>query len=417
MEGKTDVLIIGAGPAGIAAATALWNSGIKNIKVIEREQYPGGVLHQCIHDGFGLHRYGETYTGPEYADIIIQEAEGIPISTGDAVVSLTTDGNSHKAVILSRNRGVYIIEARAVILSMGCRERTRGNISIPGTRPAGIMTAGLAQKLVNVEGCLPGKEVVILGSGDIGLIMARRLTWEGAHVAGVVEIQPYPGGLPRNVVQCLEDYNIPLYLSHTIVKIHGSRRIEMVDIAPLGKMKQPLLEEGFSLPCDTLLLSVGLIPENELSREAGVELHTVTGGPIVDDSLMTNIPGIFACGNVLHVHDLVDYVSEEGERCGNNTAEYLRKTEEEKESKITVRPGNMVKYVLPMKISRTAKNIPIYLRTLDMAEKGSFIIQDDEKILYEKNFRGIHPGSIIRLDLPQAATEKSTITVNIKAEK
>ncbi len=413
---KVQALVIGAGPAGLAAAVSLRKEGMEDIRVVEREGYIGGVLHQCIHDGFGLHRYGETYTGPEYAEIICEEAEGIPIFTNEAVVSLSSEGTTHRAVILSKQQGVYVLEADAVILSMGCRERTRGNISIPGTRPAGIMTAGLAQKLVNIEGCLPGKEIVILGSGDIGLIMARRLTWEGAHVAGIVEIQPYPGGLPRNVVQCVEDYTIPLYLSHSIVKIHGKKRVEMVDVAPLGISKEPLLEKGFTLACDTLLLSVGLIPENELSRQAGVDLHRVTGGPIVDNTLMTSIPGIFACGNVLHVHDVVDYVSEEGERCGKHAAAYLKKRKSAPEDTIALRPGNMIRYVLPMRVNREEKNIPIYLRALDIAEKGSIIIRDGSGIIHRKRFRGIHPGTIIRMDVPEIKTGSDSVTFSLEVK-
>ena len=318
-----DIIIIGAGPAGLAAAIAAKEAGVDDVLVIERDSVPGGILNQCIHNGFGLHTFREELTGPEYAARFLRRAEelGVAIRLSTMVLSLT---NERVLTVTSRERGVEQLRGRAVILAMGCRERPRGALNIPGYRPAGIYSAGTAQRLVNLEGFMPGREVVILGSGDIGLIMARRMTLEGAHVKCVAELLPYSGGLKRNIVQCLHDYDIPLLLSHTVVDIHGRERLEGVTLAEVGPDRKPVPGSEKYIPCDTLLLSVGLLPENELSEGAEVTLDRVTGGPAVNESLGTNVPGIFACGNVLHVHDLVDYVSEEAARAGRAAAKFVR---------------------------------------------------------------------------------------------
>ena len=327
-----DLVIIGGGPAGLAAALGARKQGIKDILIVERDKELGGILNQCIHNGFGLHTFKEELTGPEYAGRYIEQVKdaGIPYVTDSMVLSIRSM-SQHKSslqadkiiTMVSRTEGLIQIQAKAVILAMGCRERPRGALNIPGYRPAGIYSAGTAQRLVNMEGYLPGREVVILGSGDIGLIMARRMTLEGAHVKVVAELMPYSGGLKRNIVQCLNDYDIPLKLSHTVVDIHGKERVTGITLAKVDEKGKPIPGTEEEYACDTLLLSCGLIPENELSRELGVKLNPVTSGPVVDESLETNVPGVFACGNVLHVHDLVDFVSEEADRAGTCAARYI----------------------------------------------------------------------------------------------
>ena len=327
-----DLVIIGGGPAGLAAALGARKQGIKDILIVERDKELGGILNQCIHNGFGLHTFKEELTGPEYAGRYIEQVKdaGIPYVTDSMVLSIQSMSQYKSSLqadkvitMVSRTEGIIQIQAKAVILAMGCRERPRGALNIPGYRPAGIYSAGTAQRLVNMEGYLPGREVVILGSGDIGLIMARRMTLEGAHVKVVVELMPYSGGLKRNIVQCLNDYDIPLKLSHTVVDIHGKERVTGITLAKVDEKGKPIPGTEEEYTCDTLLLSCGLIPENELSRELGVELNPVTSGPVVDESLETNVPGVFACGNVLHVHDLVDFVSEEADRAGTCAARYI----------------------------------------------------------------------------------------------
>lgn len=323
-----DVVIIGGGPAGLAAALAARRQGVEKILILERDEVLGGILNQCIHNGFGLHTFKEELTGPEYAWRYIEQIqkEKIQYRLSSMAVEIQVEGSRKTITVMSRARGIEEIRARTLILAMGCRERPRGALNVPGFRPAGIYTAGTAQRLVNMEGYMPGREVVILGSGDIGLIMARRMTLEGARVKAVVEILPQSGGLKRNIVQCLEDYGIPLKLNHTVVDILGKEHIEGVTLARVdeGKVPIPGTEEFYS--CDTLLLSVGLIPENELTREAGAEMDEKTGGPVVNERLETTVPGMFACGNVLHVHDLVDHVSQEAEKAGEWAARYLRDT-------------------------------------------------------------------------------------------
>lgn len=353
---KKDLVIVGGGPAGLAAAVSAREAGAQDILILERDSRLGGILNQCIHNGFGLHTFKEELTGPEYAARFIEKAEAaeIPYKLHTIVVDIcmAADGEHKIVTAMNKEDGLFAIEAKAVILAMGCRERPRGALNIPGYRPAGIYSAGTAQLYVNMEGRMPGKEVVILGSGDIGLIMARRMTLEGAKVKAVAELMPYSGGLKRNIVQCLDDYGIPLLLSHTVVDIKGKERVESVTIAEVDENRKPIPGTEEEIKCDTLLLSCGLIPENELSTGLGVQISPVTSGPVVNESLETNIPGVFACGNVLHVHDLVDYVSEESGNAGIHAAAYIRtagQTETE-ERAIPVKAAGGVRYTVPSMI-------------------------------------------------------------------
>ena len=341
-----DLVIIGGGPAGLAAAVSARDNGIESILIIERDHELGGILNQCIHNGFGLHTFKEELTGPEYAQRFIDQVKerNIEYKLNTMVMDI-----SDKKVVTAMNRtdGMFEIQAKAVILAMGCRERSRGALNIPGYRPAGIFSAGTAQRLVNIEGYMPGKKVVILGSGDIGLIMARRMTLEGAEVKVVAELMPYSGGLKRNIVQCLDDFGIPLKLSHTVIDIEGKERVEGITIAEVGPDRKPIPGTEIHYECDTLLLSCGLIPENELSSKSGVELSPITSGPIVNDSLETNIDGVFACGNVLHVHDLVDFVSQEATNAGKNAAKYILEGKKEAKKTLEILPVDGVRYTVP----------------------------------------------------------------------
>lgn len=346
---QRDIVIIGGGPAGLAAAAAARKSGVQDILILERDGELGGILNQCIHNGFGLRRFKEELTGPEYAGRFIDEIKelGIAYKLGTMVMDIS---ENRVVTAMNREEGILQIQAKAVILAMGCRERPRGALNIPGYRPAGIFSAGTAQRLVNIEGYMPGREVVILGSGDIGLIMARRMTLEGAKVKVVAELMPYSGGLKRNIVQCLNDFDIPLKLSHTVVNIEGKERVSGVTIAEVGPDRKPIPGTEIHYDCDTLLLSCGLIPENELSRGMGVEISPVTNGPVVDESLQTSIPGVFAAGNVLHVHDLVDYVSEEAAAAGRAAVRYLAQGETGERHEIPVTFEGGIRYTVPASI-------------------------------------------------------------------
>ena len=399
-----DLVIIGGGPAGMAAALAACEKGVRDLLILDREPQLGGILEQCIHNGFGLHRFKEELTGPEYAARYAKEVtdRGIPCLLDAMVLDLAMagDGSGDKLVtVVSSKEGYQKLRARAVVLAMGCRERPRGALNIAGTRPAGIYTAGAAQKFVNLKGYLPGKEVVILGSGDIGLIMARRMTLEGDKVRAVCELMPYSGGLTRNIVQCLEDFNIPLKLSHTVVKIHGRERVEGVTIVAVDGSRRPIPGTEEFLHCDTLLLSVGLLPENELSRAAGVEMDPVTGGARVDQDRQTSLPGVFACGNVLHVHDLVDYVSEEAELAGGCAAEYLRDRVSGGESwAVSARDG--VRYVVPQRIRKGAdRPFSLYFRVGDVYRDVKIVVKCGGEVLASRSKKKAAPGEMERFPL------------------
>ena len=386
-----DLVIIGGGPAGMSAAIAAFESGIRDILIIERDDSLGGILRQCIHNGFGLHKFGEELTGPEYAwkyERRVKEL-GIECKLNTMVLDVTED-----RVVTATNKedGIFFIEAKAVILAMGCRERSKGALNIPGYRPAGIYSAGTAQKFVNMKGYMPGKEIVILGSGDIGLIMARRMTLEGAKVKAVCEVMPYSGGLARNIEQCLNDFGIPLNLSHTVVEIHGKERLEGVTIAKVDENRKPIDSTREYIKCDTLLLSVGLIPENELSKKAGIELDRVTSGAVVDQKRETSVEGIFACGNVLHVHDLVDFVSEEAEIAGKSAAKYI-KNEQSDKTDIMVSCDGKVRYTVPQKIT-SIEDTNVYFRVSDVFRNVKINVYADGKLIKTTNKVKVAPGEM-----------------------
>ncbi len=393
MEKK--IVIIGAGPAGLAAACKAYEMSMSNddILIIERDSEAGGILNQCIHAGFGLHMFGEELTGPEYAARYIEKAQEykIPISLNSMVVDISSD----RRVSYVCPDGLKTVKAGAVILAMGCRERTRGALNIPGTRPAGIFSAGTAQRFVNIEGCMVGRKVVILGSGDIGLIMARRLTLEGAKVECVCELMPYSGGLARNIAQCLDDFDIPLFLSTTVVDIKGKERVEGVTIAQVDEKRRPIMDTARYIECDTLLLSVGLIPENELSKNVGIQLDTVTGGAVVSQDMQTSCEGIFACGNVLHVHDLVDYVSREAESAAKSAVEYLNNKKSSHET-VNVNAACGVRYTVPQKIDLSAFNIEnkLFMRVDNIYKNKSICIKCADKTVKKIKRPHLAPGEM-----------------------
>lgn len=446
------IVIIGGGPAGLAAAISAAEQGEKDILILERDRELGGILNQCIHNGFGLHTFQEELTGPEYAARYIEKVErmGIPYLTDTMVLDLSPE---KVVTAVSPTEGIFQIQAQAVILAMGCRERPRGALNLPGYRPAGIYTAGTAQRLVNVEGRMPGREVVILGSGDIGLIMARRMTLEGAKVKVVAELMPYSGGLKRNIVQCLEDFGIPLKLSHTVVAIHGKERLTGVTLAQVDHDGRPVpgTEEEYS--CDTLLLSVGLIPENELSKNAGVALSSATSGPVVDESFQTSVNGIFACGNVLHVHDLVDFVSEEAANAGRRAAEYVRETSGESSEKwmkcgesrkdlpesqaaceewtakmpekevsgiLDILPGDGVRYTVPsvLHLAQMGETLKIRFRVRKEYKNSCVTVHAGDRQLFRRRKQIFVPGemeeAVIRREDLNAALPADTITIRIE---
>lgn len=417
-----DIVIIGGGPAGMAAAVAAKKQGIERILILERDRELGGILNQCIHNGFGLHTFQEELTGPEYADRFIGQVKlyNIEYKLNTMVMDVSRD---KRVTAMNREEGMFEIQAKAIILAMGCRERSRGALNIPGYRPAGIYSAGTAQRLVNMEGFLPGREVVILGSGDIGLIMARRMTLEGAKVKVVAELMPYSGGLKRNIVQCLDDYKIPLKLSHTVIDIKGKERVEGVTLAEVDENRRPIkgTEEFYS--CDTLLLSVGLIPENEISGSMGVELNPITSGPKVNERLETSIEGVFACGNVLHVHDLVDFVSEEAAAAGKNAAMYVQEGESASEQgrKIKLRPLAGVRYTVPETINpmRMDEKLTVRFRVGKVYQNCYISVYfDEERVLYRKR-QIVAPGEMeeIKLSKEELLKYPNLDTITIKIEE
>ncbi len=404
---ECDVLVIGAGPAGLSAACAAKEAGAERVTVIERDTNPGGILQQCIHPGFGLKYFGEELTGPEYAGRFIRRAKelGVDFKFGTMATDL------HDGMLVGVNtEGVNQIKYGAAVLAMGCRERTRANLMIPGSRPSGVYTAGTAQRLINIYGRKIGKKVVILGSGDIGMIMARRLTMEGAEVKAVIEIMPYLAGLTRNRVQCLNDFGIPLMLSHTITDITGIDRLQSVTVAPVDENRRPIVSESFKIECDTLLLSVGLIPENELSRKAGIKLSGITKGAVVDNLMQTEKDGVFACGNVLHVNDLVDNVSAESERAGKSAAQYAAGQLAEAKT-IDVEPAAGIRYVCPQAVREGETEVKLFFRATAPMPASKLVAMSGDKVLAQRKVQRLNPGEMEYIVIPSTAglTEKITV--------
>lgn len=417
MENTKQLVIIGGGPAGLAAAIAARKAGVEDLLILERDQCLGGILNQCIHNGFGLHTFGEVLTGPEYAWRYITQVNdlNIPYELNSMALDITPDKEIR---YVNSKDGVKRIHAQAIILAMGCRERPYGALSLPGDRPAGIYSAGTAQKLVNIDGLMPGQEVVILGSGDIGLIMARRMTFEGAHVHTVAELMPYSGGLKRNIVQCLDDFGIPLQLSHTVINIKGKERVESVTFAKVDENRKPIPGTEKEYPCDTLLLSCGLIPENELSLKAGIELSPITQGARVNELLETNVEGIFACGNVLHVHDLVDFVSQEAAKAGENAAQYILGAKPASSREIPIEIGGLVRYTVPFEIDplRMDEKQTVRFRVANVLKGGYVNVMIDGKRIIHRKKMIMAPGEMESIILNREWFDQNSHSIRIETE-
>ncbi|MEQ2441910.1 FAD-dependent oxidoreductase [Pseudoflavonifractor sp. CLA-AP-H29] len=412
-----DLIVIGGGPAGLAAAWAAWEKGLRSILLVERDRELGGILNQCIHSGFGLQYFKEELTGPEYAGRFIKLLSDTGVEVRLETMALEIAPGP--AVHMVGPGGYAVEEAKSVVLAMGCRERTRGAIAIPGTRPAGVLTAGAAQRYVNMEGWLPGKRVVILGSGDIGLIMARRMTLEGTEVLACVEVMPYSGGLNRNIVQCLEDFNIPLYLSHTVTDIKGRDRVEQVVVSKVDENRRPVPGTEMVFDCDTLLLSVGLIPENELTQQAGIEMDRRTGGAVVEENMETSMPGVFACGNAAHVHDLVDFVTAESARAGEAAAEYVLSGGASAGDAVTITPGDGVNYTVPQRLrsDRAKGGCGVFFRVNRILGDSRIVVSSVGKELAAFPRRHMAPGEMERITLSPALLSRAVEELTISVEE